>query len=255
MTFRAKPVTTRQSRPSRDGQSRRNLYLNIGFGLAVAIAVAILVGVAVISWYSDHLAGRHGRRPDDHEGRVPGRRPDRGLEAPAADRPGRCRGCGGPPDKRGSQFPEDDDQSQGQGDQIVQTVLERLIDAKIQAGLATENGITVTPAQIDEKVVEESTTPKSRHAWVIAVEPAVDSGKTDPTDAQKAAAKTIADQALVDVTTGGKKWEDVAKAVSTDVSKSTGGDLGWLDKTSTEDKAFVDALFAAEQGKPTAVVL
>ena len=56
MTFRAKPVTTRQSRPSRDGQSRRNLYLNIGFGLAVAIAVAILVGVAVISWYSDHLA-------------------------------------------------------------------------------------------------------------------------------------------------------------------------------------------------------
>src|SRR5258705_13477204 len=56
MTFRAKPVATRPSRPSRDGGSRRNFYLNIGFGLAVAIAVAILVGGAVVRFYSDHLA-------------------------------------------------------------------------------------------------------------------------------------------------------------------------------------------------------
>ena len=75
-----------------------------------------------------------------------------------------------------------------------------------------------------------------------------------PTDAQKAAAKKIADQALTDITTGGKKWEDVAKAVSTDASKATGGDLGWIDKTSSEDQAYLDAILAADQGKPTAVI-
>ena len=42
------------------------------------------------------------------------------------------------------------------------------------------------------------TTPEQRHAWIIAVAPEVDAGKTDPTDAQKAAAKKIADQALAD---------------------------------------------------------
>ena len=256
MTFRAKPVTTRQSRPSRDGQSRRNLYLNIGFGLAVAIAVAILVGVAVISWYSDHLApaatvGGQTITKDEFRDAAQievWKLQQQIARVDAAVAAGHLTSAEATSQKTTIQ-------SQGQGDQVVQTVLERLIDAKIQAGLASESGIAVTPTQIDEKIVEEATTPESRHAWVIAVEPAVDSGKTDPTDAQKAAAKTIADQALVDVTTGGKKWEDVAKAVSTDVSKSTGGDLGWLDKTSTEDKAYVDALFATEQGKPTAVVL
>jgi parvulin-like peptidyl-prolyl isomerase len=126
--------------------------------------------------------------------------------------------------------------------------------SRIQSGLAAQDGVAVTPAQVDAKIVEESTTPESRHAWVIAVEPAVDTGKTVPTDAQKAAAKKIADQALTDITTGGKKWEDVAKAVSTDASKATGGDLGWIDKTSSEDQAYLDAILAADQGKPTAVI-
>jgi parvulin-like peptidyl-prolyl isomerase len=87
------------------------------------------------------------------------------------------------------------------------------------------------------------------------VTPQIDSGKTVPTDAQKAAAKKIADQALTDITTGAKKWVDVAKAVSTDSSKATGGDIGWIDKSATEDKAFLDAVFAAAQDKPTAVLV
>jgi parvulin-like peptidyl-prolyl isomerase len=260
MTFRAKPVATRQSRPSRDGQSRRNFYLNIGFGLAVAIAVTILVGVAVVRFYSDHLAAAatvNGQAisKDDFKDAIQielWKLQQQIARVNAAVAAGHLTSAE-------AQAQIQSIQSQAQTSQtgtnpLVSTVLERLIDARIQSGLAAQEGVTVTPAQVDAKIVDESTTPESRHAWVIAVEPAVDTGKTVPTDAQKAAAKKIADQALTDITTGGKKWEDVAKSVSTDTSKATGGDLGWIDKTSSEDQPYLDAIFAAEQGKPTAVI-
>jgi parvulin-like peptidyl-prolyl isomerase len=143
----------------------------------------------------------------------------------------------------------------GQESQLAPAIIERLIDTKIQAKLAAELGITATPEQIEAKIVADSTTPEERHAWIIAVKPAVDTGKTDPTDAQKAAAKAIADKALADITTGGKAWEDVAKAVSTDSTKTTGGDLGWIGKDAAEGKVFIDAVFAAEANKPTAVLV
>src|SRR5262245_55946799 len=57
MTFRAKPVANKPRRQTREGESRRNLYLNVGFGLAVATAIVILVGVGVVSYYyHEHLA-------------------------------------------------------------------------------------------------------------------------------------------------------------------------------------------------------
>ena len=108
---------------------------------------------------------------------------------------------------------------QASSEYLAPLVLERLIDGKIQAGpRGGRRASPSPPEQIDAKIVEESTTPEERHAWIIAVDPEVDEGKDEPTDAQKAAAKKKADQALADVTTGGKKWEDVAKAVSTDAS-------------------------------------
>ena len=255
MTFRAKPVATRPSRPSRDGQSRRNLYLNVGFGIAVFLAVAILVGVAVVRFYSDHLAAAatvNGQTITKDEFRDAAQVEVWKLQQQISRVNASLAANHLTSAEASTQIQSI--QAEGQSDQLVPTVLERLIDGKIQAGLAAQEGISVTPEQVDAKIVEESTTPESRHTWVIAVEPAVDDGKTVPTDAQKAAAKAIAQQALTDITTGGKKWEDVAKSVSTDVSKATGGDLGWLDKSSTDDKAFVDAVFAAEQDKPTAVV-
>jgi parvulin-like peptidyl-prolyl isomerase len=260
MTFRAKPVATRPSRSSRDGQSRRNLYLNIGFGLAVVIAVVILVGVAVVSWYSEHLApaatvGGQTITKDEFKDAAQVelfKLQQQLARVDAAVAAGHLTNAEANTQK--SSIQSQLGTSQGDNSQLIATVLERLIDGKIQAGLAPQEGITVSPQQIDAKIVDESTTPESRHAWVIAVEPAIDTGKTAPTDAQKADAKKIADQALIDITTGGKKFEDVAKSVSTDVSKATGGDLGWLDKTSTEDKPYLDAILAAETGKPTAVV-
>jgi parvulin-like peptidyl-prolyl isomerase len=255
MTFRAKPVVNRPHRSSRDGQSRRTFYTNVGFGLAVVLAVLILIGVAAVSYYREHLAaaatvnGQTITRDDFAErGAIEVWRIQQKIaRVNAAVSAGRLTSAQASQQLQALN-------SQAGTDQLTPVVVEKLIDARIQAGLATEGGITVTPEQIDAKVVEESTTPEQRHAWIIAVTPEVDAGKTDPTDAQKAAAKKIADQALVDITTGGKSWEDVAKAVSTDSSKASGGDLGWIGKDAAEDKVFLDAIFAAEQGKPTAVL-
>ncbi len=255
MTFRAKPVVNRPHRPSRESQSRRNTYLNIGFGIAVALALVILVGVAVVSYYREHLApaasvnGTTITRDDFAErAAIEAWRIDQAVaRVNAALAAGRLTSA-----EANQQIQTL--QSNGNPDQLAPVVIEKLIDANIQTGLAVEEGITVTPEQIDARIVEESTTPEQRHAWIISVTPVIAEGEDAPSDADKAAAKTVADQALADITSGDKTWEDVAKAVSMDSSKATGGDLGWIDKEAAEDEVFVDAVFAAEQGKPTAVL-
>jgi parvulin-like peptidyl-prolyl isomerase len=255
MTFRAKPVANKPRRKTSDSYSKRNTYLNIGFGVAVVVAVLILVGVAGTSYYGEHLAaaatvgGQTITRDDfkDAAAIEVWRLQQQQARIEAAVAAGRLTSAQG--DQQVQSL-----QQQAQTQALAPTVLERLIDGKIQGNLAKDAGVTVTPEQIDAKIVEESTTPEQRHAWIIAVQPEVSTGKTDPTDEQKAAAKKIADQALVDVTTGGKKWEDVAKSVSTDSSASAGGDLGWIGKDATEDPKWLDAIFKADKDKPTAVI-
>jgi parvulin-like peptidyl-prolyl isomerase len=256
MTFRAKPVVNRPHRPSRDSQSRRNTYLNIGFGIAVVLALIILVGVAVVRYYSDHLAaaatvnGQTITRDDFAErGAIEvWRIQQASARVTAALAAGRLTSA-----EATQQIQQLNNQAGAQ--QLAPVVVERLIDARIQAGIAAAEGITVTPEQIDAKIVEESTTPEQRHAWVISVAPVIDEGKTEPTEAQKAAAKKIADQALTDITSGAKTWEDVAKAISSDSSKASGGDLGWVGKDAAEASVYIDAIFAAEPDKPTSVLV
>ena len=234
MTFRAKPVANRPHRQTRDSQSRRNLYMNIGFGVAVAAAILILVGVAAVTYYQQHLAaaatvGGQAITRDDFAEQAQievWRLQQQQARIQAAIAAGRMTSA------EGQQAVESLNQ-QASSQNLAPLVLERLIDAKI---------------------VEESTTPEERHAWIITVRPETDEGETEPTEEQKAAAKEIADQALIDVTTGGKKWEDVAKSVSTDASASTGGDLGWIDEDAVEDPKWLEAVFAAEPSTPTAVI-
>ena len=68
-----------------------------------------------------------------------------------------------------------------QTEQLAAIALERVIDAKLQAKLAKAQGIAVTDADIDARLVTEATSPESRHAWVIEVEPETDAGR-DRTD-------------------------------------------------------------------------
>jgi parvulin-like peptidyl-prolyl isomerase len=89
---------------------------------------------------------------------------------------------------------------------------------------------------------------------VIAVTPELDKGKTDPTDAQKAAAKKKADDALAAIK-GGKTFEEEAKAVSDDPSSTSGGDLGWIDTSASEDPDWQAAVFKLEANGLTDVIL
>ena len=55
--------------------------------------------------------------------------------------------------------------------------------ARSRPSSPTKQGVTVTPADVDARLTEEATTPELRHAWVIAVKPALEEGKSEPTDA------------------------------------------------------------------------
>jgi parvulin-like peptidyl-prolyl isomerase len=255
MTFKAKPVVKRAQRPSLDSHERRNLYLNIGFGLVTVVAVVILVIAAGLSWYNDHLAAvgsvnGQSITKDDFADRYT-------IESWRLDQVEQAIRTA----VAAGQVSDTDGQNQlssvNQARQsLASDTLERLIDNRLQASLAAEEGISVTPADIDERLLKEATTPETRHAWVIEVQPETDAGAVDPTPAQKTAAKAKADAALKDLQ-GGKAWETVAQATSTDSTTSAqSGDLGWIRATDTQlDPAFQTALFAAKVNTPTDVIV
>ena len=254
MTFKAKPVVKRAQRPGWENQDRRNFYMNLGFGIIVALAVIILIVAGVLKWYDDHLTpvgSIDGQSITRDEFR------DRYLieqwRLDEAERQVRTAVVGG-------YLSEADAQSQLQTlasarDSLASIALERLIDTKLQAKLAAEEGISATPDEVEAKLLEEATTPEQRHAWAIEVAPETDPGSVVPTSIQEAAARTAAEQALKELLDG-KAWEDVAIAVSTNTSNAAqGGDLGWLQATDTQlDTIFVAAVFAAPVNTPTAVL-
>lgn len=254
MTFKAKPVVKRAQRPSWEGQDRRNFYLNIGFGIVVIAAVVILVVAGVLTWYNDHLApvgSVDGQQITKDELRD--RFEIESWRLDEAERRVRTAVVAGQlTEAEGQQQLE---QLEGTRQQLAGIALERVIDSKLQARLATEEGISTTPADVDAQLLKEATTPEQRRAWVIELAPEIDSGATEPTAAQKTAARTAAEAALEELQ-GGKAWEDVASTVSTDpVTAAQGGDLGWLQGEDTQiDAAFLTALFEAEANTPTEII-
>lgn len=254
MTFRAKPVAKRAQKPSWESRDRRNFYLNLGFGLVVVAAVVILAIAVALTYYNDHLvsvgsvAGQSISKDELRD-----RALIEGWRLDEADRRIRTQTVAG--HLTTAQAEQQTQAVLQQRQQVVAIALERLIDNRIQADLANQEGVTVTDADIDARLLEEATTVETRHAWVIEVAPEVAADATEPTAEQIAAAKAKADTALKDLESG-KKWEDVAKTVSTDTSTAAqAGDLGWIGaKDSQSDEAFVKALFSAEVDKPTAVI-
>jgi hypothetical protein len=187
MTFKAKPVVKRAQRPAWEGHDRRNLYLNIGFGIVVLAAVVILAIAGALTWYDEHLAAVgsvDGQNISKDEFRD--RYKIESWRMDEAER--RIRTA-----VEAGQLTEADAQAQLESltnsrNQLPAIVLERLIDSKLQARLAVDEGITTTPADVDAKILEEATTPEQRHSWMIAVQPELDPGAVTPTAAQKAKA-------------------------------------------------------------------
>lgn len=254
MTFRAKPVVKRAHRPAWEGQDRRNFYLNLGFGLVVALAVGILLVAAGLSWYNDHLAPLGSVDGDNiTKDDFSARRLIEAWRLDESERRIRTATLAG--HLTAAESTAQLNLITQQRQQIDAITLERLVDTKLQAKLAVQEGVSASPADIDARLVVEATSPALRHAWVIEVKPVSDLGAISPTDAQKAAAKTKAEAALKDLASG-KSWEDIAKTVSTDASSAPqSGDLGWLIADDTQvDEPFLNAIFAADVNASTAVI-
>jgi parvulin-like peptidyl-prolyl isomerase len=255
MTFRARPVAKRPSRAGWDSDERRTALINGGFVLAILVAVLILVGYAGWSYYTDHFG-----TAATVDGQVITRDDLRLREGIENFRitytEQRIRDL-----LAQGHVSQSDAQSQlsylDQRRTDVQSIaLERLIDVKLQAELASQEGVPApTDADIDAELATEATLDAERHVWMIECEPGVDPDTGQVTDATKAAAKEKC-QAAVDQIKAGKSWEDVAKTTSTATSAAQAGDLGWQTKDKTSyDQAFMDAVFAAPQNTPTDVIL
>jgi parvulin-like peptidyl-prolyl isomerase len=243
----------KRSGRSWSGRDRRNLYLNIGFGLVILVAVVILGAAAFATWYGQHLSpvahvsGQAITRDDlSHRAEVESVRLDI-----TSNRLQTEHSAGRLSDADFQQQSSLLDQAR---QQIGSTALGHLIDDRVQAQLASQQGISVTPEQIDAQLTEEATLPEQRHIWVIEVEPKVDTGKDEPTAEQKATAKKTADEALADLNAN-KDWVEVSKARSTALGKETGGDEGWLTKETTQIEAPLrDAAFALQANGHTTVI-
>jgi parvulin-like peptidyl-prolyl isomerase len=250
MTYRARPSSPRSR--TLDDRTRRNLYLNVAFGLVVVLAIGLLALAAGLAWYSENLAPaatvngqsisksehRERRAVDLFRADYQERRIRTQLNA------GRIRAADA--QARLSIIAQ-------QKQQVDTLALERLIDARIQADLAASEGVTVTEAQVDERMEREATTPEMRRAWMIEVAPDIDDDATEPTEAAIAEARRTAERALADIR-GGQEWETVARAVSDHASKDQGGDLGYVDENAAIDEAFNEALFEAALDTPTDVI-
>ncbi|HET7169706.1 MAG TPA: peptidylprolyl isomerase [Candidatus Limnocylindrales bacterium] len=254
MTFRAKPVVKRVQKASWESRDRRNFYLNLGFGLVVLAALLILAIAFALSYYNDHLAsvGSINGQPitrdalrdrftieswrlDEAERRISTQTVAGRLTQAQADVQ--------------TQFIDQQRQN------LAAIALERIIDNRIQADLATQEGVAVTDADIDARLTTEATTLETRHVWQIEVAPQVTAGAAEPTTEQVAGARATADKALADLKSG-RPWDDIAKTVSTDSATAPqAGDLGWLQAEDGQtDEAFLKALFAAQVDQPTDVI-
>jgi parvulin-like peptidyl-prolyl isomerase len=254
MTIRVRPVD--RGRSSRD-PNRRTFYVNLAFAITVVVAILILVVVGVTTWYNAHLAAAatvdgQAITKDQFIERatVEAFRLQQIANRVKADvDAGRLTAAEGQ-----ARIDALNNQLDDQNGAFSQTIVEKLIDTALQARLANELGVTVTPEQIDARILEDKTRREERHVWLISVAPELDKDKTEPTAAQKAAAKKKADDALAAIK-GGKTFEDQAKAVSDDASSTSGGNLGWLDSTAGEDPDWQAAVFKLEVNGLTDVIL
>jgi len=253
MTFRAKPVVKRTQRSSWDAKDRRNFYLNVGFGLVVLAAVLILVITVAASWYDEHLAPVAAVNGDSiTKDQLRDRyeielfRLDYALRRVSTEfAAGRL---------SEAQSATQQQILEQRRKVLPQVALDRLIDARVQATLGAQEGVSVADDEISARLVEEATTPEQRHVWIIEVRPAREQGTSEPTEAHKAEAEEKAEEALRDIEAG-KAWEEVAMTVSTANSAPVGGDLGWVTSdNSILDTAFRDAVFGLEANALTDVL-
>jgi len=248
MTFRAKPVSNKHRRTQWEGDARQQLYVTIGFIALIILALVILAGAVAVTYYNDH--GRAIARVDGADISIDQWNDRQKVEEyRLAETDDRVRTAVSSGQLDSTTANQQLQLIQDAAGKVPQRALDALIDARLQARLAQDMGVSVTDADVDAALTEEATTAEQRKVSVIAVKPEQDASASSPTDAQKAAAKLKADAALADLKAG-KAFDEVAKQYSTAASAST----GYITKTSSGDPAWIEAVFALPLNGTTEVV-
>ncbi|MEA2632633.1 MAG: peptidyl-prolyl cis-trans isomerase SurA [Chloroflexota bacterium] len=252
MTFRQRPAPKR-ARSQRS--SRQTLYTNLLFGGVVLFALVILAVAAGVNWYANHwqpIATVDGASitRDQFTDRV---RVDlwriSAVESKIRDAATNGLITNTERDQEIAQI----NQEKSNTNSLYGSSVQSLIDAQLQARLATDLGIAITDADVDARMQKEASSDEQRHVLVIEVAPEVVAPATTPTDAAVATALTKAN-ALAARLAKGEDWATVAKD-STDPLATGGGDQGFISKaTSVLDPPLLTAVFALPANGITAVI-
>jgi parvulin-like peptidyl-prolyl isomerase len=246
MTFRSRPVLDRKHRPRWQDELRTQQLTVVAFAVAIALALGIFGAAAWNGYWEAHLrpvatvAGTTFDRSDlDRRERI--------LAAETV-----------------SQVAELQAQLGGPRDQIIQQQIDSLslrfnslpsdaarslVDDAQLAAQADAFGVSVSDDELDAGVAERLTLPERVRASLILVEALPDDAdpSDEPTDEQRAAAESAAQDAL-DRVEGGEDFATVATDVSDDFTASTGGDLGWFLAGDPAYAEYFDALADASEG-------
>jgi len=256
MTFRsrrpARPGVGARVRALFESEERQQATVTVLFIGAIVLVVLALIGAVALAWYNDNL------RPLAHVGSVEigpqlmrdrvaletwriGRDQDRVTlaqingEIDAATASARIGALN------------------DQLNQLGTTGLDDLIDIIYQSQLASGEGITVTPADVDGRLAQEVAGVEKRHMWEIVVKPVIADETEGATQGEQRAALVKAEQALAAVNSGAD-WTTVAHQYSNGDSEPAGGDLGLSTANKVTDLEFQRELFELPLNGTTAIV-
>ena len=256
MTFRsrrpARPGVGARVRALFESEERQQATVTVLFIGAIVLVVLALIGAVALAWYNDNL------RPLAHVGSVEiGPQLMRDRVALETWRIGRDQDrvtlaqINGEIDATtaSARIGALNDQL----NQLGTTGLDDLIDIIYQSQLATGEGITVTPADVDGRLAQEVAGVEKRHMWEIVVKPVIADETEGATQGEQRAALVKAEQALAAVNSGAD-WATVAHQYSNGDSEPAGGDLGLSTANKVTDLEFQRELFELPLNGTTAIV-
>ncbi len=235
-----------------EGEERQQAAVTTLFIGAIAAVVLILIGAITLAWYNDNLrplarvgsvevgpqqlrelVGLERWRIIREEGRVTEARISREIDEQTAQ-------------ARLSELSQ-------RADSLAGNALDELIDAIYQSQLATQEGITVTDADIDARLEEDLTGVERRYVQLIAVEPQAANPDEGPSVVERRTALERAQEALARIQAG-DEWATVAREFSTDITAPAGGELGLRSQLAISDTELGRTVFDLEEGGTTGVV-
>ncbi len=257
MTLRArttKPPSIRtRIRSQFEGEDRQQATVTVLFALVIGAVVLILLGAIALNWYNENL--RPLARVAQTEVGPQLLRNRLALEQWRLDLEGnRLTQANIDGQIDAETLAARQQELQQRATALGTTGLDDLIDVIYQSQLATEEGVTVTDADVDAAVAKELAGVEKRHILGIGVKPVSTAGADQaPSISDQRAALEKAEAALAALNSG-QAFADVAAQYSTDATAQTGGDMGLLSEVAVPDANWASELFKLDLNGTTGVV-